>query len=79
MNLKILVSNGFTINSKFMKSLSEIETTSRRASRASGFSWGISEEVGKSIRKIGQTLLIVLLNINMYQCKLRKFIGEGEN
>ena len=32
-----------------MKSLSEIETTSKRASRASGYSWGISEEVGKSI------------------------------
>ncbi len=30
-----------------MKSLSEIETTSKRAARAAGFSWGISEEVGK--------------------------------
>ena len=33
-----------------MKSLSEIETTSKRASKAVGFSWGIAEEVGKSIR-----------------------------
>ena len=33
-----------------MRSLSEIDTTSKRASRAAGFSWGISEEVGKSIR-----------------------------
>ena len=33
-----------------MKSLSEIETTSKRASRAAGFSWGIAEEVGKSVR-----------------------------
>ena len=33
-----------------MKSLSEIETTSKRASKAAGFSWGVSEEVGKSIR-----------------------------
>ncbi len=33
-----------------MKSLSEIDTTSKRASRAVGFSWGIAEEVGKSIR-----------------------------
>ena len=33
-----------------MKSLSEIETTSKRASRAAGFPWGIAEEVGKSIR-----------------------------
>tara|TARA_B100000035_G_scaffold185423_1_gene158153 strand:- start:250 stop:861 length:612 start_codon:yes stop_codon:yes gene_type:complete len=33
-----------------MKSLSEIETTSKRASRSIGYSWGIAEEVGKSIR-----------------------------
>ena len=33
-----------------MKSFSEIETTSKRASRAAGFSWGISEEVGKNVR-----------------------------
>ena len=30
-----------------MKSLSEIETTSKRASRAVGFSWGIAEEIAK--------------------------------
>ena len=33
-----------------MKSLSEIDTTSKRASRASGFSWGVAEEVGKCMR-----------------------------
>ena len=33
-----------------MKSLSEIETTVKRASRAAGYSLGIAEEVGKSIR-----------------------------
>ena len=33
-----------------MKSFSEIETTVKRASRAAGYSWGIAEEVGKSIR-----------------------------
>ena len=33
-----------------MKSLSEIETTVKRASRATGYAWGIAEEVGKSIR-----------------------------
>ena len=33
-----------------MKSLSEIETTVKRASRAAGYSWGIAEEVGKCIR-----------------------------
>ena len=35
-----------------MKSLSEIDTTSKRASRAAGYSWGISEEVGKNIRML---------------------------
>ena len=33
-----------------MKSLSEIETLSKRASRAAGFSWGVAEDVGKCIR-----------------------------
>ena len=33
-----------------MRSLSEIETAVKRASRAAGFSWGNSEEIGKSIR-----------------------------
>ena len=33
-----------------MKSLSEIETISKRASRAVGFSWGVSEEIAKGIR-----------------------------
>ena len=33
-----------------MKSLSEIETTSKRASRAIGFSWGVAEEIAKGVR-----------------------------
>ena len=33
-----------------MKSLSEIDTTSKRASKAIGFSWGEAEEIGKSVR-----------------------------
>ena len=32
-----------------MKSLSEIDTTSKRASKAVGFSWGEAEEIGKRI------------------------------
>ena len=35
-----------------MRSLSEIETAVKRASRAVGYSWGNSEEVGKSIRQL---------------------------
>ena len=35
-----------------MRSLSEIETAVKRASKATGFSWGNSEEIGKSIRQL---------------------------
>ena len=35
-----------------MRSLSEIDTTSKRASRAIGFSWGIAEEIGKGVRQL---------------------------
>ena len=35
---------------KLMRSLSEIDTTAKRASKAMGFSWGIAEEVGKNMR-----------------------------
>ena len=35
-----------------MQSLSEIDTTSKRASKAAGFSWGVAEEVGKAIRNL---------------------------
>ena len=49
-----------------MKSLSEIETTSKRATRASGYSWGISEEVGKSIRLLEMFNLKGVKNLNEY-------------
>ena len=49
-----------------MKSLSEIETTSKRASRAVGFSWGISEEVAKGIRLLELFGLPGIKNLNQY-------------
>ena len=49
-----------------MKSLREIETTSKRASRASGYSWGISEEVGKSIRLLEMFSFKGIKNLNEY-------------
>jgi hypothetical protein len=49
-----------------MKSLSEIETLSKRASRAAGFSWGIAEEVGKSIRLLELFGLEGIKNLNEY-------------
>ena len=58
-----------------MKSLSEIETTSKRASKASGYSWGISEEVGKSIRLLEMFNLKGVKNLNEYlkEKKNKKF------
>ena len=49
-----------------MKSLSEIETVSKRASRAASFSWGIAEEVGKNIRMLEQFGLGGIKNLNYY-------------
>ena len=49
-----------------MKSLSEIETISKRASRAKGFSWGTSEEIGKCIRLLELFSLPGLKNLNQY-------------
>ncbi len=49
-----------------MRSLSEIETAVKRASRAVGFSWGISEEIGKSIRQLELFGLQGIKNLNQY-------------
>ena len=49
-----------------MRSLSEIDTISKRALRAKGFSWGISEEIGKSIRILEFFGLPGLRNLNQY-------------
>ena len=49
-----------------MKSLSEIETTVKRATRAAGFSWGISEDVAKSIRILELFGLPGVKNLNRY-------------
>ena len=49
-----------------MKSLSEIETTSKRASRAVGFSWGVAEEVAKGIRLLELFGFPGIKNLNKY-------------
>jgi len=49
-----------------MISLSEIDTTVKRASKAVGFSWGIAEEVGKSISLLEMFGLPGLKNLNQY-------------
>ena len=60
-----------------MKSLSEIDTTSKRASRAAGFSWGVAEEIGKNIRLLELFGLEGIKTLNQYY-KLRK-IQKFEN
>tara|TARA_B100001123_G_scaffold1133_1_gene1557 strand:+ start:1619 stop:2227 length:609 start_codon:yes stop_codon:yes gene_type:complete len=49
-----------------MRSLSEIDVTAKRASKAIGFSWGISEEVGKSVRLLELFGLSGVKNLNLY-------------
>ena len=49
-----------------MRSLSEIETAVKRASRAVGFTWGNSEEIGKSVRQLELFGLKGIKNLNQY-------------
>ncbi len=49
-----------------MKSLSEIDTISKRASKAAGFSWGIAEEIGKNTRLLEMFGLPGIKNLNYY-------------
>ena len=49
-----------------MKTLSEIDTTSKRATRGVGFSWGIAEEVGKNMRLLELFGLSGIKNLNKY-------------
>ena len=55
-----------------MKSLSEIDTTSKRASKAAGYSWGISEEVGKNIRLLEMFGLPGIKNLNDFYKKKKE-------
>tara|TARA_B100001029_G_C14911501_1_gene366794 strand:+ start:194 stop:802 length:609 start_codon:yes stop_codon:yes gene_type:complete len=57
-----------------MISFSEIETTVKRATRSLGFSWGISEEVGKNIKLLEMFGLPGVKNINQY---LKNYIPEN--
>ena len=49
-----------------MKTLSEIDTTSKRATRGAGFSWGIAEEVGKNMRLLELYGLPGIKNLNKF-------------
>ena len=49
-----------------MQSSSEINTVSKRAARAAGYSWGIAEEVGKCISSIEMFGIRGVENLNNY-------------
>ena len=55
-----------------MKSLSEIETISKRASKAVGFSWGVAEEVAKGIRLLELFGFPGIKNLNQYYKLINK-------
>ena len=55
-----------------MQSFSEIDTTSKRASKAAGFSWGVAEEIGKSVRSLELFGLPGLINLNLYLKKIKR-------
>jgi len=55
-----------------MQSLSEIDTTSKRASKAAGFSWGVAEEIGKAVRSLELFGLPGIKNLNLYLNKVEK-------
>ena len=49
-----------------MRTFSEINTVSKRAAKASGFSWGVSEEIGKNINLLEMFNLSGIENFNQY-------------
>jgi len=55
-----------------MQSFSEIDTTSKRASKAAGFAWGIAEEVGKNMRNLEMFGLPGVKNLNLYLQNIKK-------
>ena len=60
-----------------MKSSSEIDTVSKRATKASGFSWGIAEEVGKNIKTLELFGIGGIENLNDYLQQLKDYTPEG--
>jgi hypothetical protein len=62
-----------------MKSLSEIDTVSKRASKAAGYSCGIAEEVGKNIRLLEIFGLAGIKNLNDFYKKKKQNKFENLN
>ena len=60
-----------------MQSSSEINTVSKRAARAAGYSWGIAEEVGKCISSIEMFGIPGIENLNNYFKTIKDIQPEG--
>ena len=57
----------------------KIETTVKRASKAAGYSWGVSEETGKSIRLLELFSLPGIKHLNEYLNQKNKSKFENLN
>ena len=60
-----------------MQSSSEINTVSKRAARAAGYSWGIAEEVGKCISSIEMYGISGVENLNNYLKTIKDIKPKG--
>ena len=63
-----------------MRTSSEIETISKRATKAAGFPWGIAEEVGKNIKSLELLCISGIENLSLYleQVKGKETFGPKE-
>ncbi len=59
-----------------MRSFSEIDTTTKRATKAVGFEWGVAEEVGKNIKLLEMFGLPGVKNINKFYQIYKKNLFE---
>ena len=64
---------------QLMQSSSEINTISKRAARAVGYSWGVAEEVGKCISSIEMFGISGVENLNNYFKTIKGIEPEGPN
>ena len=62
-----------------MQSSSEINTISKRAVKASGYTWGIAEDVGKSISSIEMFGIAGVKNLTSYLKLIRNNIWSQKS
>ena len=62
-----------------MRTSSEIETISKRATRAAGFPWGIAEEIGKNIKTLELLSITGIENLNLYLRSVKGKQAHGPN